>query len=203
MKIAIIGSGNVGGTLAKRFSEINHEIFLGVRDVNHPKVQELISDNIRAHSIGEAVSNSEIVIMAVNSSAAKEVASQLGDVSGKIIIDVCNTLGADVTPYKTTAEGFLNWTNCKEVVKCFNTTGANNMADPVYNGVPIDAFVVGDSQKGKELATKLAKEIGFGEVYDLGGNDKFALQEQIAVLWINLAMKQGYGRSIAFKILKR
>jgi 8-hydroxy-5-deazaflavin:NADPH oxidoreductase len=203
MDIAIIGAGKVGGTLAKRFAEVGHRIFLGVRDLEDEKVKGLASENITAHSISEAASSAEIVVIAVNSSSAKEVAGQLGDVSQKIIIDVCNTLESDVSPYETTAEGFLNWTDCTQVVKCFNTTGFNNMADPTYEGVKIDLFVVGDSQKGKELAIKLAKEIGFGEIYDMGGNDKFKLQEQLAVIWINLAMAQGYGRNIAFKVLKK
>jgi 8-hydroxy-5-deazaflavin:NADPH oxidoreductase len=203
MNIAIIGSGSVGGTLAKKFSQVGHRIFLGVRNPDDEKVKEILSENITASSISEAASSAEVVIIAVKSVAAKEVGEQLGDMSSKIIIDVCNTLAADVSPYQTTAEGFLNWTNCTDVVKCFNTTGANNMADPTYNGVKIDLFIAGDSKAGKELSTKLAKEIGFGEIYDMGGNDKFKLQEQLAVIWINLAMNQGYGRNIAFKVLKK
>jgi hypothetical protein len=77
------------------------------------------------------------------------------------------------------------------------------MVNPVYNGVAIDMFVAGDSAKGKEVAKQLAKDAGFGACYSIGGNDKFELMEQFAFFWINLAMMQGQGRDIAFKLFKR
>ncbi|TND09726.1 MAG: coenzyme dependent NADP oxidoreductase [Bacteroidetes bacterium] len=64
-------------------------------------------------------------------------------------------------------------------------------------------FVAGSSVRGKQVATALARELGFGEVHDFGGNDRFALLEQLALCWINLAIFQKQGRSIAFKLLKR
>lgn len=202
MKIAIIGAGNVGGTLARRFAEAGHRVYLGVRNVNDPKVKKLLSDKISAHSITEAVSKANVIVTAVYPTAAtKEVAKQLGDVSKKVIIDAMNTFRGKPEPYTTTAEALLAWTNCKDVVRCFNSTGFENMADPNYRGTKADMFVAGDSKKGKAVATKLAKEIGFGEVYDLGGNDKFELMEQIVIVWVGLA--QILGRDIALKILKR
>ena len=64
-------------------------------------------------------------------------------------------------------------------------------------------FVAGDSQKGKAVATQLATDAGFANCYNIGGNDKFELMEQFAWFWINLAMFQGQGREIGFKLLKR
>lgn len=201
MKIAIIGAGNVGGTLAKRFVKVGHIVYLGVRNVNDQKVQALLSDRISAHSISEAVAKAEVIVTAAYPQATKEIAKQIGDISKKIIIDVMNTFRGKPTPYSTTAEALLAWTNCKDVVRCFNTTGWENMENPNYRGQKIDMFVAGDSKKGKKIASKLAKEIGFGEVYDLGGNDKFELMEQIVVVWV--ALSQALGRNIALKILKR
>jgi len=45
--------------------------------------------------------------------------------------------------------------------------------------------------------------LGFEQCYDFGGDDRFELIEQFAFSWINLAVMQGQGRNIAFKILKR
>jgi len=105
---------------------------------------------------------------------------------------------------------FNNVTDCilantitKDVVKCFNTTGFNNMQNPNYGNLNIDLFMAGDSLKGKEVAKQLALDAGFENCYDIGGNDKFTLMEQFAFFWINLAMFQGQGREIAFKLLKR
>ena len=91
----------------------------------------------------------------------------------------------------------------KDVVKCFNTTGANNMQNPNYGETSLDLFVAGDSEKGKEAAIQLALDAGFENCYSIGGNDKFELMEQFAWFWINLAMFQGQGREIGFKLLKR
>ena len=66
-----------------------------------------------------------------------------------------------------------------------------------------DLFVAGDSEKGIQVAIQLAKDAGFDECYYIGGNDKFELMEQFAWFWINLAMFQGQGRDIGFKLLKR
>lgn len=203
MNIAVIGSGNVGSALSKQFTKAGHRVYLGVRDLEDPKLKSLISENITAHSIPDAISNSEVIVIAISPSGVLDLVKNLGDVSSKIIIDAMNSFRADLAPYKTTAETLAALTNCKDIAKCFNTTGANNMENPNYDGQKIDAFVAGDSKLAKETASKLAKEIGFGEVYDLGGNDKFEMAEQIAMIWINLAMMQNYGRDIALKILKK
>lgn len=201
MRIAVLGAGNIGGTLAKKFAKAGHKVFVGVRNIKDPKVVALFSKRISIHTIPEAAQKGDIIITAVYPQATKEIAKKLGDVSKKIIIDAMNTFRGKPTPYKTTAEGLLAWSNCKDVVRCFNTTGWENIENPVYRGKKIDMFVAGDSKKGKLVATKLAKQIGFGKVYDLGGNDKFELMEQIVIAWVGLS--KVLGRDIALKILRR
>lgn len=58
-------------------------------------------------------------------------------------------------------------------------------------------------RKNPDGGRQLALDAGFGECYDVGGNDKFPLMEQFAFFWINLAMMQGQGRKIGFKLLRR
>jgi len=201
MKIAVIGAGNVGGALAKQFAKAGHKVYLGVRNTKDLKVLALLSKKISAHTINEAVYKADVIVTAAYPQYTKEIAKQFGNVSKKIIIDVMNTFRGKPDPYNTTAEALLAWTNCKDVVRCFNTTGFENMANPMYKGKKIDMFVAGNSKKAKKLATKLAKDIGFGEVFDLGGNDKFELMEQIVIVWVSLA--KILGRNIALKILRR
>lgn len=201
MKIAVIGAGDVGGTLAKQFAKAGHTIFLGVRNQKDTKVKNLISKKISAHTIAEAAKLSDVIVTAVDPNATHEIAKQFGDIKGKVIIDVMNTFLGKPKPYNTTAEALLAWTNTKDVVRCFNTTGFQNMASPNYKGTKIDMFVAGDSVKGKKIATKLAKQIGFGKVHDLGGNDAFDLMEQIVIVWVGLS--QRLGRNIAMQILMR
>ena len=201
MKIAVIGAGNVGGTLAKQLAKAGHTVYLGVRNVKDSEVKALISKKISAHSITEATYKANVIVTAAYPQHTKEIAKKFGDVSQKIIIDDMNTFSGKPVPYNTTAEALLAWTNCKDVVRCFNTTGFENMANPNYKGKKIDMFVAGNSKKGKKVAIKLAKEIGFGQVYDLGGNDKFELMEQIVIVWRGLA--EILGRKIALNILTR
>lgn len=204
MKIAVIGSGNVGGALAQGWAKAGHEITFGVRNKDEFKGTGLIKlKNIAVASIPEAVKSSEVVVIAAVPQAIKSIAEAMGDVSNKVIIDAMNSVRVKPDPYSNTTEALMNLTNCKNIVKCFNTTGAENMADPVYQGGGIDMLYAGDSEKAKKVAEQLAKDLGFENVYNFGGSDKFQLLEQFALSWINLAIMQGYGRSIAFKVLKR
>lgn len=204
-KIAIIGTGNVGGALATQWANNGHEINLGVRDVNNFKGKALLSNpNTHVFTIEEAVKQSEVILLSTPAPIAVEVAQSLGDTTGKIIIDTMNiVMGRGPQGYNNTSDAILDHTQSRDVVKCFNTTGANNMQNPVYGDTAIDLFVAGDSEKGKSTAMQLAKDAGFAACYSIGGNDKFELMEQFAWFWINLAMFQGQGREIGFKLLKR
>lgn len=205
MKIAIIGTGNVGGALATKFAQAGHEIHLGVRDIHNFKGTALLNNqNTKVSTIEDAVKNSEVILLSTPAPAAVEVVKSLGDTSGKIIIDAMNVvMGRGPQGYQNTADAILENTQTNDVVKCFNTTGYNNMVNPNYGDFAIDLFVAGTSEKGKQVAIQLAKDAGFGDCYDIGGNEKFQLMEQFAWFWINLANFQGHGRDIGFKLLKR
>jgi hypothetical protein len=205
MNIAIIGTGNVGGALATKWANAGHNIFLGVKDMQSYKGQGLLSNpNTSVHLIAEAVQHAEIILLATPATAAAEVAQSLGNTNGKIIIDAMNVvMGRGPAGFSNTADAILANTTSREVVKCFNTTGFNNMQDTKYGELAIDVFMAGDSKDAKAKVRQLALDAGFAECFDIGGNDKFQLMEQFAFFWINLAMMQGWGRDIAFKLLKR
>ena len=205
MNIAIIGSGNVGGALAKKWAEAGHQVVLGVRDLNNFKGKELLNHTqINALPTKEAVQKAEAILIATPAINATSVAHQLGNTTGKVIIDAMNiVMGRGPEGFNNTADAILANTDTEDVVKCFNTTGFNNMHDTHYQGMAIDNFVAGSSTKAKTIAQQLSKDAGFANCYDVGGNDKFQLMEQFAFFWINLAMMQGHGREIAFKLLKR
>ena len=155
-------------------------------------------------TVEAAVKQNDIILISTPVPATVDVIKSLGDTSGKIIIDAMNiVLGRGPEGYKNTTDAILDNTQTRDVVKCFNTTGANNMQKPHYGLLALDVFVAGDSEKGKKIAIQLAKDAGFEECYNIGGNDKFELMEQFAWFWINLAMFQGQGREIGFKLLKR
>lgn len=205
MTIAIIGTGNVGGALATKWALSGHQILLGVKDSTNFKGKELLNNpNTSVHSIAEAVQQAEVILLATPAPATIEVTQSLGNTEGKVIIDAMNVImNRGPEGFTNTSDAILGNTATPDVVKCFNTTGFNNMIDTVYNGEAIDVFVAGNSERGKQIATQLAKDAGFAACYDIGGNDKFQLMEQFAWFWINLALFQGQGREMAFKLLKR
>jgi predicted dinucleotide-binding enzyme len=205
MHIAITGTGNVGSALAKAWSAAGHQIVLGVRDLDHYKGKDLLHvPGISALPVPDAVQAAEVVVLATPAMQAVAVAQSLGDTSGKIIIDTMNiVMGRGPEGYPNTSLAILDHTASRDVVKCFNTTGFHNMENPHYGDQALDLFVAGDSVKGKDVARQLALDAGFAACYDVGGNDRFTLMEQFAWFWINLAMFQGQGREIGFKLLHR
>lgn len=205
MKIAIIGHGNVGGTLAKGWAKAGHDIFIGARDPEDQSVKEVTinNDRIQAMAIQSAVEKSDIILVAIPAPAVGDLAKSLMNVEDKIIIDATNSVFEKPDGFKTGAEAIKKITGCSHVAKGFNTTGFENMANPIYEDTRLDMFTAGDSQMAKDAVSKLAIELGFENCYDFGGDDKFQLIEQFAMAWINLAIMQGEGRNIGFKVLRR
>ncbi len=203
-KIAIIGSGNVGGALAQQWVNAGHTVLVGAKFPLSEKNKALAAKigEDRFNTVAQAVKQAEVVLIATPPTAIFEVIAEMGDVSGKILIDATNAVRQKPEPYPTVFHALADKTT-GEVVKCFNTTGFENMANPKYGTVALDMFMAGSSEKAKSVARQLALDAGFGECWDFGGEDKVVLLEQFALSWINLAIMQGHGRDIAFKVIRR
>jgi predicted dinucleotide-binding enzyme len=203
MNIAIIGTGNVGGALANGWAKKGHTIHLGVQDISQFKGKDLLNNpNTDVQSIADAVAKSEVVLIATPPTAIFSIIEQMGDVSGKTVIDASNSVRQAPDPYKTVYHALIDKTK-GEIVKCFNSTGFENLLNPIYNGEGIDMFMAGDSAGAKAVAARLALDIGFASCLDFGKADKVELLEKFALSWINLAIMQGHGRHMAFKIIRR
>lgn len=209
MKIAIIGTGNVGSALGKGWVSQGHTVVFGTRQPERGKVQDLLAKvggGSTAVPIPAAIEQSEIVVLATPWNAVSDVAHAVSDWQGKIVIDATNPIapGLQLAMGHTTsaAEQLATFLPGASVVKAFNTTGAENMADPLYNGEPITMFICGDDANAKAMVTELAESLGF-DVADVGSLETARLIEPLALVWINLAMKQGFGRNIAFKLVRR
>ena len=204
MKIGIIGHGHVGKALAGRWLAAGHQVIFGVRHKQDSGTQDLSHEISGADvlSIENVASAVKVILIATPAHVAVEVAQKLGDLAGKTVIDATNALKQRPEPYKNTFEVFREITGA-DMAKCFNTTGYENLANPNYGSTTVDMFVAGSSTKAKEEASALARDAGFENVYDFGGDDKVEAIEALAFAWINLAVMQSQGRNIAFKVLKR
>lgn len=205
MKIAIIGTGNVGGALAQQLIKAGHTVLMGAKFPLSEKSIRLatIIGEDRFAAIENAVKQSEVIIITTPPDAVLQIIPQLGNVEGKTIIDATNSIRVKPDNYPTAFHAIKAITKSDAVVKCFNSTGFENMRNPVYKGEGIDMFCAGNNKHAKQIAELLAKDIGFASCYDFGGDDNVELLEKFALSWINLAIMQGHGRDIAFKIVRR
>ncbi|MEZ4829003.1 MAG: NAD(P)-binding domain-containing protein [Bacteroidia bacterium] len=205
MNIAIIGSGNVGSALGKGWIRTGHTVAFGVRNPESPKTKKALTliPEATITTVEESVANAEVIAITTPPEAILTLIPQLGDVSGKLIIDTTNSIRTKPEPYATAYHAIKALGNTDYVVKCFNSTGFENMENPLYQGEGIDMFVAGDHAGAKQIARQLSADLGFASCYDFGGDDKVELLEKFAFSWINLAIIQGHGRGIAFKLVRR
>lgn len=204
MNIAIIGAGSVGASLARGWHGTGHAIRLGVRDPqgDFSGAELLELDGVRAMSIREAVEQSEVILLAGPGKAATDIAQSLGTLQNQIVIDAMN--GPPPAPHASLGAAVAASLQGGRFVKCFNTTGWENMAAPQYGAnLSCDMFCAGDDADAKKTVQQLALDLGFGACYDVGGSEACGLLESLAFLWIRLATKQGLGRNFAFKLLRR
>ena len=209
MNIAIIGTGSVGSTLGKRWAAAGHTVTYGSREPEREDVQALVHEsgaNASAALPGEAVAGAEAIVFAVPWGAAETAATIVPGWDGKIIVDATNPIapGFKLAVGHTTsgAEQIAGWAPGARVVKAFNTTGWENMADPGYEGAAATMFICGDDPAAKSTVSQLAQDLGF-DVVDAGTLAAARWLEPMAMVWINLAARQGLGRNIAFKLLRR
>jgi 8-hydroxy-5-deazaflavin:NADPH oxidoreductase len=212
-KIAIIGAGNVGGTLGTAWAQkAGHEIFFGVRDGKSDKAQALlrsIGGKAHAGSPAEAAAFADIIVMSTPWPATEAVIRSMGDLRGKIILDATNPLtrGAEgialeIGHSTSGGEKVQTWASGASVFKTLNTTGFGNMANPVFGGAKAIMFVAGDDASNKPRVLDLVNQLGF-DVVDAGPLRNARLLEAHAMLWIDLALVRGLGRDWAFARLKR
>jgi predicted dinucleotide-binding enzyme len=157
--------------------------------------------------VGETAAGAEVVVFATPWEATQDAVRHAGDLAGKVVLDCTNPLAPKLAGLThgfdtSAAEQVASWAPGARVVKVFNTTGANNMENPDFNGVAATMFYCGDDADAKGIAAKLAGDLGFDPV-DAGSLEQARLLEPLALLWIRLAYVQGLGREIAFKLMKR
>jgi predicted dinucleotide-binding enzyme len=213
MKLAIIGAGNVGGTLGKAWAEkAGHEIYFGVRDAKSEKTQSLLralAPKARAGSAAEAAAFGEMIVLATPWPATEAAVRAMGDVKGRIVLDSTNPLtrgpdgiGLEIGHAISGGEKVQGWAAGASVFKTLNSTGFGTMANPVFDGVKSLMFVAGDDAANKPKVMALVGELGF-DMVDAGPLRNARLLEAHAMLWIDLSLARGLGRDRAFARVKR
>src|SRR3974377_2000294 len=213
MRIAIIGAGNVGGTLGTSWAQkAGHEIFFGVRNPTSDQTQAVVrrlGGKAQARSPAQAAPFAEFIVLTTQGKAAEAAIRSMGDLKGKILLDATNPLamGPDGLSLEighsiSAGEKVQAWATGASVFKNSNATGFGNMADPVFHGVKSVMFVAGDDAANKSKVIDLVAALGFDAV-DAGPLRNARLLEAHAMLWIELAIKRGLGPDFAFATVRR
>jgi predicted dinucleotide-binding enzyme len=208
MKVSIIGAGNVGMALAQSLVRAGQSVTLGVPDpAKYRSRVDALGPSATLAGTEEAIAAGEVVILAVPYAAALSIAASVPDWQGRTLVDATNPLapglaGLSVGTTTSGAEEIARRAQGAHVVKAFNTTGAENMADSRYaQGQPMMP-VAGDDAAARRQVMTLATLIGFDAI-DMGPLATARYLEPLAMVWIHLALKQGQGRRFAFARLSR
>lgn len=207
MKIAVLGTGEVGRRLATRFTETGHEVVLGSRTADNAAAKEWAAGHPgAAHgTFAEAAAAGEVVVNATGGLVSAEVlaAAGAGNLAGKVLIDVSNALDASggMPPKVVTFDGLgvaeVIQRDHPEarVVKTLNTMNNEVMAYPEL--VPGDhaVFLSGDDAAAKETVKELLRGFGWREAQflDLGGIASARATEAWVELWIRIYGALGPG----------
>src|SRR5438445_11838655 len=205
MKVAIIGSGNVGKALAKSATQAGHRVTLASRSPEKPQESAKGTAADAAPSAKDAVKEAELVVLAVAADKVDEVVGALAlELDGKVIIDVSNRVDMK-DPGKTLdgssmSEHIQKKAPQAHVVKAFNYAFASKMADPKVDGKRLDGFVAGDDEQAKQKTLQFVESIGFRPI-DAGPLAMARALEGMASLNIILQLKNSWPGQNGWKLV--
>jgi predicted dinucleotide-binding enzyme len=203
MKITVIGAGNMGSAFVKQLSRAGHQVSVTARSAD--KAAKLATEypGVRAVALSGAAADADAVVLATGYTDAVAALQAVGDLTGKVVIDITNPLTADYMGLTmghdtSAAEEIARAVPSAEIVKAFNTVFAQVLAEGADfgNGRTVSVFVASDSERAKQTAQAIAESIGFA-VIDAGGLKNARYLEPVAGLNIYLGYGAGLGTAIA------
>ena len=217
MKIGILGTGDVGRSLATGLAARGHEIMIGSRDPSAGRIQDWLREtdgNIRAGSFAEAASFGECLVLSVNWAHVRDVLDLAGaaNFAGKVLIDTSNPLRfetdgeppvLDVAGNDSAGERIQGWLPDTRVVKAFNIVNAVHMVDPDFPDGKPDMFICGNHDEAKTTAGGLIESLGWPPAIDLGDIRMSRYLEPLAMVWIVHFFRNGFNLNHAFKLLRK
>ena len=196
MKVAIIGTGNVGSAIGGTLARAGHDVVFAARDQD--EVQH-VAESVGAEaatSPAAAVTAADVAILAVPWGAVDAVTNEIRDASDDtVVVDVTNPLTSDYSALATSggpsaAETVARRLPRAHVVKALNTLFGSVQADPEALGTKVDAFYATDDPIARERIAELLSSIGFRPV-NVGGLAAARELEALAFLNIRLQMLTG------------
>lgn len=220
MKIAVLGTGMVGKTLAGKLGEIGHDVRLGTRDpgetLGRPVPQEpdaityqawlQRTDRVELLTLAEAVAGAQLIFSSLKGSEVVSALSTLRDAIGSTpLVDTTNPLsfpdgGAPVLTVSNTdslGEQIQRALPAAPVVKALNTLSYELMVAPglVGNGNHV-LPICGNSAAAKTAVTQVLQQVGWPEsaILDLGDISNARGMEAWMLYWFRIMAKLGTAR---------
>ncbi|OQW79431.1 MAG: hypothetical protein BVN32_03885 [Proteobacteria bacterium ST_bin14] len=193
MKIAVIGTGRVGGAIAPNIAAAGHEVVYGVRNPDDPKYAG--SDGVARRSTADAAAWADVIILAIGWDAVDGALTAMGPITGKILIDPINPYDfmnnlAPLIASDQSAARLLQAKTDAIVVKALNQVGSAVMANARAQSIKPLQFVAADDPAAKATVMQLLRDIGF-DARDAGPLDWSRELEGMARLWIAQAFGHG------------
>jgi predicted dinucleotide-binding enzyme len=200
VRIAVLGSGQVGPALARGWGRHGHDVVIGTR--------QAALEGFVVAAPADAVRDAELVALAVRGSAAVDVVGSLAaDLEGRVLVDATNPLDTSTVPPSlfvgttdSLGERVQRAAPGARVVKAYNTVGNALMVDPVLAGGPPTMPIAGDDAAAKEVVTGLLRETGW-DVADLGGIGASRWLEAMCMVWVSYGFTHGTWDH-AFRLLR-
>ncbi|MGN7249551.1 NADPH-dependent F420 reductase [Arthrobacter sp. SAFR-014] len=207
MRIAVLGTGVVGRTLAGKLVECGHDVVLGSRTATNEAAVGWAAgagQRAKAATFLDAAAEAEVVINATPGAVSLEVlaAASTKNLAGKVLIDVANPLdhsagfppSLSISNTDSLAETIQRAFPTARVVKALNTMRADVMVAPDrLAGGDHDVFMAGDDERAKEVVAGILREFGWRaeHIRDLGPLDAARGMEMWLPLWLRIFLKQG------------
>ncbi len=208
MRVAILGSGLMGGKLGTLFARSGHEVvFSYARSME--KLKKLAKDakgNARAGTPREAAQDADALLLAVHWLRMDDVLHHAGDLSGKVILtcslpmDAGNT-GLVIGRTTSGAEELAKKVPKAKVVCAFNTVPSEvffGVYEARRKAAKPSLVYCGDDSRSKEIAAELIRDVGFDPV-DAGPLRIARYTEPFALLMGRLAYEGKDGPELAYR----
>ena len=203
MKVTVIGAGNMGAGFVKQLTAAGHQVSVAARSAEKAQAVAEANPGASAIAVANAAASADVFVLATGYGDAVDALKSVGDLSGKVVIDITNPLTADYMGLTlghstSAAEEIAKALPGVEIVKGFNTVFAQVLAEGANfgNGQSVTVFVASDSNRAKHTAKALAESMGFA-VVDAGGLKNARYLEPLAGLNIYLGYGAGLGTAIS------
>jgi len=208
MNVTIIGAGNMGSAFVKQFTRAGHKVTVTGRNPDKASAAAAANPGARAVPAAGAAAEADAVVLATGYGDAVAALQSVGDLTGKVVVDITNPLTADymgltIGHHTSAAEEIAKAFPEAELAKAFNTVFAQVLAGgaDLGRGQTVPVMIASDSPRAKQVATALAESMGFAAI-DAGGLKNARYLEPVAGLNIYLGYGAGLGTSIAPTWLK-